>query len=77
MPDFVRWCRVPNPGQVCEENSVRIIPAALVAATAAALLALGAGPAAAEQVTPDHTAAVASSQTPAQFRTSVEDNRDM
>ncbi|XVS65672.1 hypothetical protein ACQPYE_06320 [Actinosynnema sp. CA-299493] len=54
---------------------MRIVPAALVAATAAALLALGAGPAAAEQVTPDHAVA-ASSQSQAQFQTS-EDNRDM
>ncbi|QQQ77529.1 hypothetical protein IOD16_03105 [Saccharothrix sp. 6-C] len=53
---------------------MRIVPAALVAAIAAALLALGAGPAAAEQVTPD--LAVASSPSPAQFQTS-EDNRDM
>ncbi|MER5263603.1 hypothetical protein ABTZ99_16190 [Actinosynnema sp. NPDC002837] len=55
---------------------MRIVPAALVAATAAALLALGAGPAAAEQVTPDRTVAVDSSLTLAQLQTS-EDNRDM
>ena len=67
---------MPNPGRVCEENSVRIVPAALVAATAAALLALGAGPAAAEQVTPDHTVAADSSRASAQLQTS-EDNRDM
>lgn len=54
---------------------MRIVPAALVAATAAALLALGAGPAAAEQVTPDHTVAVDSTQSQAQGQTS--DNRDM
>ncbi|WP_157620420.1 hypothetical protein [Saccharothrix sp. NRRL B-16348] len=53
---------------------MRIVPAALVAATAAALLALGAGPAAAVQATPDHTVAVDSSQISAQ---SAEDNRDM
>jgi hypothetical protein len=62
---------------VCEENSVRIIPAALVAATAAALLALGAGPAAAEEVTPDHTVAVDGSQTLAQSWSSSLYNRDM
>ncbi|MFE9746253.1 hypothetical protein FHX81_3087 [Saccharothrix saharensis] len=48
---------------------MRIIPAALVAVAAAALLALGAGSAAADQATPDHTVAVAS--------TNVDDNRDM
>ncbi|MFE2755906.1 hypothetical protein ACFXGA_28285 [Actinosynnema sp. NPDC059335] len=46
-----------------------MIPAALVAVAAAALLALGAGSAAAEQVTPDHTVAVASAN--------LDDNRDM
>ncbi|MBB5808082.1 hypothetical protein F4560_007850 [Saccharothrix ecbatanensis] len=56
---------------------MRIIPAALVAATAAALLALGAGPAAAEEVTPDRTIAVASSQTLSQSGTSSLYNRDM
>ncbi|MEV8439539.1 hypothetical protein AB0425_19370 [Actinosynnema sp. NPDC051121] len=57
---------------------MRIVPAALVAATAAALLALGAGPAAAEQVTPDHTVAVDSSHSLAQAQSSVlDDNRDM
>jgi hypothetical protein len=59
-------------------SSVRIVPAALVAATAAAMLALGAGPAAAEQVTPDHTVAVDNSQSLAVPQTSdSNDNRDM
>ncbi|NUU21307.1 MAG: hypothetical protein HOV68_07295 [Streptomycetaceae bacterium] len=49
---------------------MRIVPAALVAATAAVLLALGAGSAAAEQVTPDHTVAVDTAST-------SYDNRDM
>ncbi|MFD0204473.1 MULTISPECIES: hypothetical protein [Saccharothrix] len=49
---------------------MRIVPAALVAVAAAALLALGAGSAAAEQVTPDHTVAVASTSV-------LNDNRDM
>lgn len=48
---------------------MRMIPAALVAVAAAALLALGAGSAAAEQVTPDHTVAVAG--------LNLDDNRDM
>ncbi|WP_447006031.1 hypothetical protein ACRAKI_05910 [Saccharothrix isguenensis] len=56
---------------------MRIIPAALAAATAAALLALGAGPAAAEEVTPDHTVVVDSSQTLAQSWSSSLSNRDM
>ncbi|MEU4744241.1 hypothetical protein AB0G02_27780 [Actinosynnema sp. NPDC023658] len=56
---------------------MRIVPATLVAVAATALLALGAGSAAAEQVTPDHTVAVDSSQALAQSQTSVLDNRDM
>ncbi|MFD1147407.1 hypothetical protein [Saccharothrix hoggarensis] len=57
---------------------MRIIPAALVAAAAAALLALGAGPAAAEQATPDHTVAAGSSQSFAQAPSDdLQDNRDM
>lgn len=57
---------------------MRIVPAALVAATAAALLALGAGPAAAEQVTPDHDVAVENSQPLAVSQTGdANDNRDM
>ncbi|WP_153277908.1 hypothetical protein [Saccharothrix syringae] len=56
---------------------MRIVPAALVAATAAALLALGAGPAAAAQVTPDHTVVdVRGSLTPP-LMSVAEDNRDM
>jgi hypothetical protein len=58
-------------------SSVRIVPATLVAVAAAALLALGAGSAAAERVTPDHTVAVDSSQALAQSQTSALDNRDM
>ncbi|GAB3005195.1 hypothetical protein AB0K14_10930 [Actinosynnema sp. NPDC050801] len=49
---------------------MRIVPAALVAVAAAALLALGAGSAAAEQATPDHAVAVAGSSI-------LVDNRDM
>lgn len=56
---------------------MRIVPAALVAATAAALLALGAGPAAAEQVTPDQSV-VQSSKSYGQPQTAeLQDNRDM
>lgn len=56
---------------------MRIVPAALVAATAAALLALGAGPAAAEQVTPDHTVAIGSSPLAPPQSSELLDNRDM
>lgn len=56
---------------------MRIIPAALVAAIAAALLALGAGPAAAAQVTPDHTVVDVSKSFAYPSTSEVEDNRDM
>ncbi|GAA1283474.1 hypothetical protein [Saccharothrix xinjiangensis] len=55
---------------------MRIIPAALVAATAAALLALGAGPAAA-QVKPDQTVAEVSKSLTYLSTSAVQDNRDM
>lgn len=51
---------------------MRIVPAALVAAIVAALFALGAGPAAAEQVTPDHAVDTRSASAGA-----LVDNRDM
>ncbi|MGM1065550.1 hypothetical protein [Saccharothrix sp. Mg75] len=57
---------------------MRIVPAALVAAIAAALLALGAGSAAAEQPTPDHDPVAAVSKSLALPQAiAAEDNRDM
>ena len=56
---------------------MRIIPAALVAATAAALLALGAGPAAAAQVKPDQTVAEVSKSLTYLSTSDLQDNRDM
>ena len=57
---------------------MRIVPAALVAAIAAALLALGAGPAAAAEVSPAHDQVVAASKSSAYSQVvHAEDNRDM
>jgi hypothetical protein len=56
---------------------VRIIPAALVAATAAALLALGAGTAVGVgQVAQDHTVVDVPESSGSAWASTLEDNRD-